>query len=555
MAKILSPPVSSSDQNFDTQKKRYDYFLIHRNKDLDFFNKKFKISQRSLYRWNKKARDLAKTSLDDDKIKVKDVKKTIEQTGATPPKHKSLPSYIDEIIRVQSEFVNRELPCSVKDAIYVKEQSDKFSNRLSIPPWTRPQYHDEDGELRERMSPKQHLIIDAIADKSIKVVFVDGEKRTGKSTCGFLGICECIWNGTQLRWGFWAKTEKLAMKIHRDIKNDPISVASTQPLYKGKGSALRTLFFNGGLFEVNATSNPNSISGQAYEGVWIDEMHSVLKDNPRTFAMIAMILRSEPNIKILLTANQGGIAFQELKNKLSEVLDETQIAFFSLTKDDVPHITDESDALVRIFVETSAGDDMAAQFLDNAVIREDGLYYPDDDVEICAKPYKIPNMEQFDRIGCGVDWGDSHDTAITVWGFLDNQGYELETTYKQHPNDVWLLQIFTRICRDYPGVEFVWEASALGALIRNMLRQRFPRQRFIDSYYTKRKSKYIDNLYVWIVDHDLHIKDGKLKRQLKYFKNDKKNDDGHDALCHLMMKLQPERTTMRSSPRLIQSSI
>jgi len=69
--------------------------------------------------------------------------------------------------------------------------------------------------------------------------------------------------------------------------------------------------------------------------------------------------------------------------------------------------------------------------------------------------------------------------------------------------------------------------------------------RFIDSGFSKYKQAYLDNLYIWLVDNDLHLKDGKLRRQLLSFCNDKKNDDGHDALCHVMYKAQAPRTQMK----------
>jgi len=418
----------------------------------------------------------------------------------------------------------------------------RFLTDTHIPPWTRPSC----------LSPKQHQIIDAISSKTIRIVFIDGDKRTGKSTAAWIGICENIWNDTRTRWGFWAKTEKLAEKIHRDVKYDPITLKACQPLYLGMGSAQRTVFFNNGYIETGATESENSFSGQAYQGVWIDECHSVIKSNPKTFAMIAMILRSEPHMKMVLSANQGGLEFQALKESLEEVIAPDQIAFFQLKKEDTTHITEEADALVRVLVEASAGQDMAAQFLDNAVVREAGLYYPAPKIYEAYQEFDPPNLEQYDVVACGIDWGDNHDSAFCVLGFQGDEAFEEEIVYLQHPDNEVIERTCVRLIREYPGIIFIWENSPLGSFVRNTLRKRYPNVRFIDSGFSNYKQSYIDNTYIWLVDGDLHLKDGKLKRQLLSYVNDKKNDDGHDALCHCLYKAKPARTQMKQTISVIQ---
>lgn len=449
----------------------------------------------------------------------------------------SLNPYIEEVLDIQSAFAGRDLVCNPKDAMLLKDRADQLANTGDMPPWTRPPV----------LNKRQHEIIDAINDPEVQVVFVEGDKRTGKSTAWFCGVCESIWNGKIRRWGFWSKSEKNAVKIHRDVKNDPISVKYTIPLYKGAGSAMRTLFFNGGYIEVGSTENENSLSGQAYQAVVVDEAHTVVVENPETFGMIAMILRSEPRLKFVLCANQGKTAFQMLKNKLLANIPESKMKFFTLLKEDTTHITDETDALVRVMVEASAGEDMARQFLDNEFVRDGALYYPMEGIQKAYIPYDAPPIEQFETIGAGVDWGDTHDTGIHIAGFLNNEGFEIETIYLQHPDSGRLIQEFSRIIQEYPGIVIVWEGSPLGSFIRNELRKLFPNQRFITSNFTKRKERYIDNLYIWLVDEDIHLKDGKLKRQLIMYKNDKKNDDGHDALAHLYYKAQQPRTSLKTS--------
>jgi hypothetical protein len=450
-----------------------------------------------------------------------------ESVGAEVPK------YIREVAAIQSYFSGLNQQCNTQAAMQLKDKADQLYHSADLPPWSRS----------PMLNKRQLEIMDAIVNDEVQVVFVEGDKRTGKSTTWFNGVCESVWDGKIKRWGFWSKSQDNACSILRDVKNDPITVEQCGKLYNGSGSANRLSFFNGGFIEVGATDNPNSSSGQAFQGIVIDETHNVITENPKTFAMIAMILRSEKHMKMIFCANQGMTAFQMLKAELLTNIDPKNMKFFTLLKSDCTHISESNDKLIRVLVNASAGEEMAAQFLDNQIVREGDLIYPMAPINEAFDPnHPLPSFEQYDSFGMGVDWGDVHDTAIHIIGFKDNQAYEQETLFLQHATDILLLSTFTRIINQYPGITIAWENSPLGSFIRNSLRDEFPNTSFVDSGFSNHKKEYVDNIYVWLVQKCLHLKNVKLKHQLIQYKGDKKNDDGHDALAHLLYQCQCPRT-------------
>ena len=469
--------------------------------------------------------------------------------------------YMLEIMSIQQSFKTKGLRITTEGAIKLKTQSDKLSLSGDIPPWFNPpiitqeEIDDPDLRVEFKSSPLQLEIMNAVAYGPEKCIMIEGTKRTGKSTYCWLGVHLAIWNGTHKRWRFYGASETNAMDIHEGIKNDPLTIPYTAHLQNGDGSKLRTNFFNGGFFQVMSTGKGKGgerrSSGTDCDAIWIDESHSVLIEAPKTLAMAAMILLAQPNIRMVFSMNREGAAYEMFKNLVLDKLPPEDVRFITITHDDVYHITQEANEFVRVLVEASAGEDMARQYLDNEYVREDGLYYPQEQIQRAFIPVDKPSIEQYDKIVCTVDWGDSHDTAMLVLGFLGPDCYEEDAVYFKHPTSTDIVRKFALYIREYPGIIFIWETSPLGAFARNEVRSRYPSQKFIDSQFTKYKQKYLDNIYIWLVDENLHLTNGKLKRQLLSFCNDKKNDDGHDALAHGLYKAVSPRTSQKISVRAV----
>jgi len=381
---------------------------------------------------------------------------------------------------------------------------------------------------------------------------VDGEKRLGKSWMGWIACCEAQFNNRGLkRWFLYGATEKNASMILESVKTEPLIYDNCRPLMDGMGSALKVKFHGTGFMRVMASGSERQTSGTDADVIWIDESHSVLIENPKTIAMSAMVLRAQKNLKIIYTMNREGEAYEYFKNEMLNNFPPEQIAYFSFTSQNCPHIDAVQDLAVRTIIRASTGADYEAQYMDNQYVRQGGLYYPMGKITIAYKTYDPPKMEQYDIIACGIDWGDNHDSAFFVAGFLGDECYEEEMIYCQHPSSDELMRVVTRLIREYPGIIFIWETSPLGSFVRKDIRLRFPKQRFLNSNFSRLKQSYIDNIYIWLIDEDIHLKDQKLKRQLRSFINDKKNDDGHDALAHLLYLAQQPRMTSKIEMKVV----
>ena len=473
----------------------------------------------------------------------KKVKKIIPEHILDPKIFEALPPKVQKLMALAPAMKN--VPAWLGPIIIAEIMK---GNMNPTPPWTRPPI----------LHPIQNEIIDTILYKpKIKVIMVDGEKRLGKSWMGWIAWCEAQYNNNgYLRWFLYGATEQNASFILKSLKTEPLLVDYTTKILDGMGSAMRVTSYIQGFLQVMASGSERATSGTDSDVVWVDESHSVLIENPKTIAMSAMVLRARKNLKILYTMNREGEAYEYFKNEMLENFPPEEIAYFSLTKENCPHIIEETDKAVRTIVRASAGEDYEKMYLDNEYRRTGGLYYPSAKITKAYHPVDKPKLEQYDVIGCGIDWGDSHDLAFCIAGFqvqVDglHKCYQEEMIYMQHPTNTEIERIIVRLIREYPGIIFVWENSPLGTYVRNSIRQDYPNTRFIDSGFSKWKQKYIDNIYIWLVDEDIYLIDGKLKRQLRSYVNDKKNDDGHDALAHLLYKIVPARTTMKIEVKVI----
>ena len=193
-----------------------------------------------------------------------------------------------------------------------------ISKAKDIPAWLAPtvmQQFEDHFRKKENLTwfrpgilnPKQNQIIDAMVDSHTQVVVVMGPRRTGKSTGGYIGVCENVVEGQRLHWGMWGATEHSACKILNDVWKDQITWEETHHLITNK-TFKRITFKNGGSLEVNPTTVSGS-KGMAYQGIWLTEFDQILKDNPDAVASIVGILRSEPQLKLLLDMNMGSGAY------------------------------------------------------------------------------------------------------------------------------------------------------------------------------------------------------------------------------------------------------
>ena len=302
-------------------------------------------------------------------------------------------------------------------AKYMIENEDMFLERKTLPEWERPRI----------LNNRQNEIVDAICDDSTKVIFIEGDRRTGKSTAVYVAINENCWNGKRTKWGMWAQTENSCIKIHNDMYYDKITWDETHKLTRGH-SAKKTRFINGGLLETHATK-PSDSSGQMYTGIWIDEFHLVLRESSEAVATIAGIIRSEENLKIVISCNRGAGVYEAFKDMLSPFRRRGTAKFFTLLKSDTKHITEENDELTRAFMVAAEGEDFAKRQLDNEHTGV-GDPFPWATLQPCLTTLDVI-MEAVENknytSAVGVDPGFMHRTGVCHLVYYQSNIYELES--------------------------------------------------------------------------------------------------------------------------------
>jgi hypothetical protein len=282
-----------------------------------------------------------------------------KEFGRSPvSKMPTIPPYIHEIVDIQDMFKSRGLKCTVKDAMELREQAVNLGMLEDRPPFDMPP--------KVANCKKQVDIINAIVEPGLKLIIVEGDKRTGKSTVGFMGCNVGVYDGIFKRIGLWAAGDENAVGILENMYTDDLTAQWHMPLFKGFGSRHRKTYFNNSYIDAHS-NKAASTSGLDFDFAWIDEAHEVMVQQPDIFAMIIMTMRAKPDCKLLLTMNKGEGGYEYFMNTTLKELAEEGIAykFFTLEKSDITHIDDETDAFVRIMVKAAKGEEYAERWLDN----------------------------------------------------------------------------------------------------------------------------------------------------------------------------------------------
>ena len=456
---------------------------------------------------------------------------SIKTPPATGNQAKTPFTPFDPIILMMDQAKHGSFPA----AKYLIENIHLVNKEKPRPAWNRPKV----------LNPRQNEIMDAICDTFTQFVLIEGDRRTGKSTAVWAAIHEDIWNGTRKNWGMWAAIQETASKIHCDVYSDPITWDETSPLHNGH-SMMKTAIMDGSLL-VNATTVSAS-SGKQYHGIWVDEMHTVLKDNPAVLATIAAILRSEPNIKMVLSMNKGSGAYEAFKEEFKPLIANGRAKFFTLEKDDTTHISQENDDACRIFMNASMGEAFTKRQLDNETTWE-GDAFPPYMIIDAMNGYDefMPSVanKAFPSV-VGVDPGYAHATGVWCGGIYRGHIFELESTMLagNKNSEERIKAHIAELANDYCA-EIVCESNSGGlhwmdgwrSLGFTVSAQNFENNP-LKVFDRKNMLKIIREAFE---QHRIHICSKKLQLQLLKYNPDKdKNDskgDLADAFIHAVFKL------------------
>ena len=462
----------------------------------------------------------------------------LQQQEAKPPWYRPLMQFAPD---PRLDFLNYEE--KFKFIQQLKEQEEVLNEGVEEPRWTYKTLI-----LTPGMNPTQLKIIDAINNTKVKIIIIEGDRRTGKSTVVWVGMHEAVWDGYIKNWGFWASTEKTATKIHNDMYSDQITWEQTSVLHRGH-SAKKTQILDG-ITQVNATTISDS-SGKAFQGIWLDEFHIMLKDNPETVATIAGIMRSEPDMKLIISCNKGSGAYEVLLEDFKPLIERGTCQFYTLEEKDCIHIEAEQNEVAGILMKSSMGEEFAERQLRNKQSYT-GEPFPPHLVVAAMNGYDA-FMESDSVKGrayhtvVGVDPGFNHPVGVFVAGCFRGHFFELESMLIKgtDASEERIKTIIAELATDYSAEAIVCESNSGGLhwmkswqqLGHVTMAQNFENNP-VKVFDRKNMITTLQNL---MKQNRLHICNKDLQTQLYKYNPDKdKNDskgDLADAFIHAMFRL------------------
>ena len=436
---------------------------------------------------------------------------------------------------IKQIFINAAINNNnLKAGEYILEHTALFIKQQP-PQYNRPTF----------LNPKQSEIIDTV--QMYKIIFIEGDRRTGKSTAGWVALTECILNGI-LKWDMWAGKEASAIRLHHDMYRDPLLHSMNLSLVASH-TAKKTLWINGGELNIHATTVIDS-KGIGGDGIILEEFDQIIKKNPETIAAIFAILRDKPDMKMILLANQGSGAYKLFKEIFKDPQFETDIKFITLTYERSPHIQlAGNDPLISNVLKATMGTEyMKSQLLNEETFECDAFNAVDISEAIKGYDDFMKNMGDNSPIAAviGVDPGFGHATGIMCLGIYQDHIFEIEShqLYGAKTSEDSIKAVVTDIARSY-GAKIVCESNSGGLhWLRHWKDQGLyaRAQNFgSDSKPKEARSYYMRQLKLLLEQHKFHFCNTDLRNQLLIYDPEKNKLDAKgdlaDATLHAIHQL------------------
>jgi hypothetical protein len=255
---------------------------------------------------------------------------------------KDIPPNLLYLIAVQNFTANPSpqwfsvLQTFMKDRDRIQQSTENLNQKPII--YMRPkQFH-----------PKQHEIVDAIQDPTIKLIFVEGCQRSGKSTGVFAGLHE-----VSLQTNHLIRVALLAGKggkngrdggskgILADVLRDPILEEANKIALDLSSQTNDCIRWKNGLMEMVAMElTVASIKGGDKEIIWIDEMDVAIsegQDKREAVQSAVNTMLATPNFKLILSSNLDKGIYQILRESILKLNDKC-VKCISIRKEDCPHL-------------------------------------------------------------------------------------------------------------------------------------------------------------------------------------------------------------------------
>lgn len=342
----------------------------------------------------------------------------------------------------------------------------------------------------DKLAPKQIEVLNLLWLK--RMVFIEGARRTRKSTTGWQFLCEYLTEAVR-KCLFVGANENSAIALHEDryygSPKAPWIFEQNKELISYH-VATKSIFKNGSEFIVRNTKSSGS-KGLSGDVIMCDETDQIMIQNPKTIADIVAVAIDRPDMKIIFMANRPDgehiAIFQQFRKifhdftywtksgyseaKVREILD--AIAFITLEPKDIPETYGNlEDPPVNVAIagaiqrELMGEEYMGSQLGNKEPIS--GVTFPN--AARCVENFKA-FQTNFERMGgisrfnvLVVDPGHDHPVGYSVWGVWRGVIFEHESGDFEGKNvtEDFLKNFFADLARDYNCLYIVLESNSGG---------------------------------------------------------------------------------------------
>lgn len=365
---------------------------------------------------------------------------------------------------------------------YIIENKRFFEYDTGVPPYRRPpEFH-----------PKQNEIADAVLDKKVKYIFVEGTQRAGKNTAIMAGLHETVLTEPEKTWQFdiMVGKGKHAQRMLRNMANDRILKKQNEALL---ATVLNSylMWFNGSRMDAHDTTVAD-IKGADCDIGWVDEFDVAIKKDPKAVMSLIFTMRANKNLKAIFSANVDRgmfVIMQDLFKKKALVREDC--AFFSIYDEDAPHIAEaNNDEMLSAMSDALCGTSFTRQRLGNEV---DGtgdqfdIMHLNDSYDIyetfCMTedltPENMKNKPDYNILGIDPS-NTGHPFGYYLGGVYHKYLFEIKSGMMKMGLDTlgqkWtpdrINLFFYKMCKDYNVSVVVIENNTYGAALQIYLKQR-----------------------------------------------------------------------------------
>jgi hypothetical protein len=294
--------------------------------------------------------------------------------------------------------------------------------------------------------PKQHQVVEAIKNPKIKLIFVEGCQRSGKSTSVFAGLHELTLESDHpLRIALLAGKggrngrDGGSKGILADVLRDPILQEVNGKVLNFASKTTESILWNSGSELVAMELTVASIKGGDKEIVWIDELDVAISEGQdKREAVVSAVntMLATKDFKLILSSNLDKGIYQILRDEILKINSENVVSI-SITKEDCPHLnnnhTDDNYTIAKTISDALLGKGFGQMRL-QGIMTSDGAVFDFQSIEDAFNgyyPFMAINKHKGIRVAFLDPSGTVHDFGFVIFEYSPTSGEVWEIHARQ----------------------------------------------------------------------------------------------------------------------------